>query len=203
MPARPQTHRATTIARREALLRAALQLVAERGIGAVTHRAIAERAGLPLSTTSYFFDSLDELLIEALRVFAAREIERYEAVARTFADSALTPDQALDAFVALLTGQPPQATIAQFEAYLEAARRPELREEIAGVLDAFAAPVAAALAAVGVAEPDAAARAFVALADGFALQRAVRGPSAGDAPALAGALRALFAGYSSSFRVDG
>jgi TetR/AcrR family transcriptional regulator, regulator of biofilm formation and stress response len=85
----------------------------------------------------------------------------------------LTPDQALDAFVALLTGQPPQATIAQFEAYLEAARRPELSTEITAVLDAFAAPVAAALGAVGVSEPAAAARAFVVLADGFALQRAV------------------------------
>ena len=161
----------------------------------MTHRAVAARAGLPLSTTSYFFDSLDDLLLEALRHFAAQEIARYEAIARTFAESALTPDQALDAFVALLTGQPSQATIAQFEAYLEAARRPELREEIAAVLDAFAAPVAAALAAAGVAEPAAAARAFVALADGLALQRAVRGPAATDATELADALRRLFAGY--------
>ena len=38
------------------------------GAGAVTHRAVAARAGVPLSTTSYFFSSIDELVTEALRV---------------------------------------------------------------------------------------------------------------------------------------
>ncbi len=49
---RPATHRARGLARREALLRAAVEIVAERGVGGATHRAIAERAQVPPSTTT-------------------------------------------------------------------------------------------------------------------------------------------------------
>lgn len=195
MAARPHTHRAATIARREALLQAALEIVAEQGIGAVTHRAIAARAGLPLSTTSYFFGSLEDLLLEALRHFAEQELARYDAVARTLTENTLSTDEAIDAFVALVAAQPSRRAIGQFEAYLEAARRPELRDQIAAVLDAFAAPVETALAAAGIRDPAGAARALVALADGFALQRLVRGADQGDAVALAAAVRALLAGW--------
>ena len=197
MPPRPQTHRPSTIARREALLHAALEIVAERGIGAVTHRAVAARAGLPLSTTSYFFASLDEPLLEALRHFAGQELARYEAITQTLAANTLTAEEAVDAFVALVTTQPSARAIGQFEAYLEAARRPELRDAIAAVLDAFAAPVQAALVSAGVADPATAARALVALADGFALQRLVRGPGEADSADLAVAVRALLAGWQS------
>ena len=47
-------------------------LMGRTGRSGLTHRAVATRAGLPLSTTSYFFDSLDDLLLEALRVFSGR-----------------------------------------------------------------------------------------------------------------------------------
>jgi DNA-binding transcriptional regulator YbjK len=56
------------------LLDAAVAVVAERGVGGATHRAIAARAGVPLSTTSYFFASLDELIVAALRAFATTSI---------------------------------------------------------------------------------------------------------------------------------
>ena len=46
----------------EAILEAALRVIAERGVEAVTHRAVADAAGVPLSATTYYFESLDELL---------------------------------------------------------------------------------------------------------------------------------------------
>ena len=66
MAADPRTHRASAQRRRAALLDAAAELAAEIGAGAVTHRAVAARAGVPLSTTSYFFGSIDELVTEGL-----------------------------------------------------------------------------------------------------------------------------------------
>ena len=45
-------------------MRATLELIGEHGPDAVTHRAVAERAGLPLSATTYWFDSKEELLQE-------------------------------------------------------------------------------------------------------------------------------------------
>lgn len=191
-------HRASTLERRDALLAAAMEVVAERGVGATTHRLIAARAGLPLSTTSYFFDSIDDLLLEALRSFAARSIARLEAATATMIEQRLTPEQAIDAFVELLLAVPEPELVAQFEAYVEASRRPELRADVVAVLEAFETPVRTALAAAGVARADAAASAFVALVDGFALHRVVRprGPEH-DTAALREALRLLLAAYAS------
>ena len=44
---------------------AAAELLAEGGFDAVRHRAVAERAGLPLASTTYYFGSLDELVTAA------------------------------------------------------------------------------------------------------------------------------------------
>ncbi|HET6503407.1 MAG TPA: TetR family transcriptional regulator, partial [Amycolatopsis sp.] len=52
--------------RRTALIEAAYQLLVEGGFEAVRHRAVAERAGLPLASTTYYFDSLDDLICAAV-----------------------------------------------------------------------------------------------------------------------------------------
>ena len=54
------------------------ELIGEHGPDAVTHRAVAERAGLPLSATTYWFDSKEELLQETLLLAAREEVERLE-----------------------------------------------------------------------------------------------------------------------------
>jgi TetR/AcrR family transcriptional regulator, regulator of biofilm formation and stress response len=190
---RPETHRASTLARREALLDAAVEVVAERGVGGATHREIAARAGVPLSTTSYFFASIDELVLEALRCFAARGIARLDAVADAIADERLSPEAAVERFAAALLAVPARETLAQFEAYLEAGRRPEVRAEAARVISAFERLAEAALAAAGAQRPRELAPALVALADGFALHR-IAGPCGrDDARALGDGLRALCA----------
>ena len=63
-------------ARREALLEAVLRIVAEVGADAVTHRRVAEVAGLPLASTTYWFDSKEHLLTAALELAAERDIAR-------------------------------------------------------------------------------------------------------------------------------
>ncbi len=49
------TKRKASLHTRQRLLDAAAELIAERGWGQVTTRAIAERAGLPHGTVSYHF----------------------------------------------------------------------------------------------------------------------------------------------------
>lgn len=51
--------------RRAELVTAAAALLRSGGFDAVRHRAVAERAGLPLSSTTYYFGSLDDLVIAA------------------------------------------------------------------------------------------------------------------------------------------
>lgn len=47
---------------------AARAIARERGIAAVTHRTVAERAGVPLGSTTYYFTSIDDLLAQAIRL---------------------------------------------------------------------------------------------------------------------------------------
>jgi DNA-binding transcriptional regulator YbjK len=153
------------------LLSAAVDVVAERGVGGATHRAIAARAGVPLSTTSYFFGSLDELIVEALRAFVVASIEELDDLTRAVSESALSPAQTVQLLVDTLVAEPRASTIAQFEIYLEAARRSELQAEVKKILASFEDLARSTLRSLGARDPKQGARALVAVADGFALQR--------------------------------
>ncbi|MGC7327693.1 TetR family transcriptional regulator, partial [Mycobacteroides abscessus subsp. abscessus] len=52
--------------RRRALISAAADLLRDNGIDAVRHRAVAQRAGLPLASTTYYFSSLEDLIARAV-----------------------------------------------------------------------------------------------------------------------------------------
>lgn len=181
------------MARRRKLLEAAVEVVAERGIGGATHREVARRAGVPLSTTSYFFSSLDELLLEALRFFTAELLERLEGVSALIAEQRLTPIEAIDTLLELLLSQPSARTVAQFDAYLEASRRPEVRDEVKRVMVALERLAEAVLDAAGANDPASGARVFVALLDGFALHRIAWPRRHGERELLRAAMTDLFA----------
>jgi TetR/AcrR family transcriptional regulator, regulator of biofilm formation and stress response len=61
--------------------------------------------------------------------------------------------------------------VAQFELYVEAARRPRLRKVARDSIEQYATVAAAALRAAGVGDPAINPRAFVALFDGYGLHR--------------------------------
>ena len=56
--------------RREEILRATLRVIGAHGADAVTHRAVAAEAGVPLSATTYYFASLDDLAAAAGQALA-------------------------------------------------------------------------------------------------------------------------------------
>ena len=64
--------------RRKKILQAAGELIEEIGISAVTHRKVAERARVPLGSTTQYFKSLTDMLVEAL---TGLEEEREEKLA--------------------------------------------------------------------------------------------------------------------------
>ncbi|MEX2195144.1 MAG: TetR family transcriptional regulator [Thermoleophilaceae bacterium] len=183
--------------RRHEILLAALRIVRERGTAAVTHRAVAEVADVPPATTTYYFDSIDELLEEALKLFVDEEVERLGHLAASLRSATVSPHTISELFAEeLLRGNESGDNVAQFELYLEASRRPRLHEAAAACLRAYAEAAEAALAAAGAARASEGARTFVALVDGLALARTAAPDSHHDADELARAMRDLFIGFA-------
>jgi DNA-binding transcriptional regulator YbjK len=155
------------IRRREELLRAALAVIGERGIGGATHRAIAEAAGVPVATTTYYFSSLDELLEEALRLFVREEVSTLAGVTTAIEQA---HGSASDVIRAVAAGLRDASSAAQFDLYLEASRRPALREVVAESLEAYRALASGLLRRLGARDVDIAAPLAVALLDGLGMQ---------------------------------
>lgn len=180
--------------RREALLRATIELLGETGVRSVTHRAVAERARVPLASTTYYFRSVHELVEEALKLHVAErvaELQRMAALAQG-TGGASAADVA-ERLAEVLVAAPTPILVAQYQMYLEAGRNPALQPAVAEALSAFEGLAAGMLRALGASDPEGAAEAFVALLDGFALHRLARPrDGAREATALFAAMRALF-----------
>ncbi|MFE3018679.1 TetR/AcrR family transcriptional regulator [Streptomyces sp. NPDC059256] len=146
--------------RRQRIIDAAIRIVGEGGITALTHRTVAAAADVPLGSTTYHFASLDELLIAALR-----QINQCFVAALRAIDP--RPTAALPAILAKTMGEWLAADRTrvelEYELYLAALRRPALRPVAAewthGVVDHLSQGTDRATA-----------RALVALLDGICLQ---------------------------------
>jgi len=182
--------------RRELLLRAAVELLADGGPRAVTHRAVAARAGVPQASTTYYFESIQQLTDEALRLHLSERTAELEAmIASATAKGGSTEDIAR-VLAEMLIARSHEIAIAQFEVYLQAGRNLELRDHVEQALCTFARITESVLAFLGAREPARAAPVFVALIDGFLLHRVARpGHHHADAESLFEAMRALFIAY--------
>jgi DNA-binding transcriptional regulator YbjK len=157
-------------ARREAIVRAALALIGERGLDAVTHRALADRADVPLSATTYWFASKEAILQEALLLAAREEVERLERVVLELAGKELDVSRWAGAVAAELAAEieeDPARQVAFTELVLEGTRRPWLREEVARWEEAFLRLAELGLRATGSPEPVTDARLVVATVTGL------------------------------------
>lgn len=185
--------RARGRARKDLLLDATLAIIAERGISGVTHRSVAAAAGVPHSSTTYFFASLDDMIGEAVAHAMDAELERLQQFRALLETGANRPGAAIDEFVEIVRQQSEEHTVAQFEIYLFASRHPALRVHVERILDETRGLAAAVLRTNGVTDPHAAA-AVVAVIDGFALHRIARSEVV-QYQSLAHALRAVLVGF--------
>jgi len=155
--------------RRRAILDAALQIVARDGPRAVTHRAVAAEAGVPLAATTYYFASREDLVAQALRQVVDAELAELDG---HFAGLGLpaTPDEAADVLAALFEetlARDDLALLAKNELYQAAARTPALQAESRRWTDAYVDRLAPVLERLGAADPPGDAQLVVAALDGL------------------------------------
>lgn len=138
-------------ARRVALMDAVLRVLEAQGPGGVTHRAVAAEAGVPLAAATYYFATIDDLLVDALTRATAQQTDLF---------STLT-ERDIPAFARVLysyTHTNRASAIAQYELLFLAMRRDSLRPAAAlwyqtledAVLAAGLDPDAARVAALAI-----------------------------------------------------
>jgi TetR/AcrR family transcriptional regulator, regulator of biofilm formation and stress response len=157
--------------RRELIVGATIELISEGGPKAVTHRAVSARAGLPPASAGYYFKTVDDLVDAALRQFAEHRVRELTALFDEAVQDAADLPEIAERVAAALVGSATRKGLAQYEVYLEAARNPALRDAVDSSMARFEEMAAARLQALGIRSPRDAAKAFVAVADGFALHR--------------------------------
>jgi TetR/AcrR family transcriptional regulator, regulator of biofilm formation and stress response len=118
--------RARGQASRQAIVEAAGRVVVAGGLSVVTHRAIAEEAGVPLARTTYHFPTVDALLRAVQRHLTEEFDDRLLAfIAAAQGRRASIVDASCD-FLEELLGPRRGEFLATVELGVAAARRPEL-----------------------------------------------------------------------------
>lgn len=83
--------------RKARIAQAALDVVAEEGLRAATHRTIAVRAEIPLGSVTYHFATLEDIFIAAFTLLGDQIRPRYDAAVRAARDQAEAREILVDA----------------------------------------------------------------------------------------------------------
>ncbi len=135
--------------RRQELVRAAAELLRSGGFEAVRHRAVADKAGLPLASTTYYFASLDDLVTAAVEHTSREELAEGREQLGDLVDSTAGTLALVELVLDQLLGPESRdggldAVVLRYERLVGAGRRPylaPLMRELRGELDALLAAI--------------------------------------------------------------
>jgi DNA-binding transcriptional regulator YbjK len=122
--------------RRDEIARAVIDVVAAHGLRGLTHRRVAEAASVPLGSTTYHFETLDDLMLAGLELAADRNLAMMRRAAESLAPGDDVAVWLTDLVIAMVTTWR-ESNIAERELYLEAIRSPALRPVATRWDDAF------------------------------------------------------------------
>ncbi len=142
-------------AKRRTILEAAVRVIGTGGLASVTHRAVADAAGVPLGSMTYYFRDRDELIDETMSYAVEIEKERMTQILASVGDAPITVDRSVELLTETFLDKSiadPMYDLALFEMFMEATRNPALRAKtmawsdlIAGIIDQVLPPTDAEL----------------------------------------------------------
>lgn len=160
--------------RRDEVLDAAIEVLAEGGLRRLTYQAVDTAAGVPAGTTSNHFRSRDALVAGVVAHLEAQDRRDWARVAGE--PTAEDPE----AFVAALThmirhalGPARPRTAARYALILEGLARPAVREPLSRAQESLISWVAQWLATLGSAQPQAHCRVLFDYVDGLMFHQVV------------------------------
>ena len=112
--------------RRDRIIDACLQVLAEHGVAGTSHRRVAAVAGVPLGSMTYHFTGMDELLREAFTRFA---LSVSSTIAQRMAQASTREEvaEAISAHILEDIFDSPRELVLTHELYTLAAREPAFR----------------------------------------------------------------------------
>ncbi|QFU89305.1 TetR/AcrR family transcriptional regulator [Amycolatopsis sp. YIM 10] len=113
--------------RRDRIVAAALAVVTRDGIAALSYRAVAREAAVPLGSTTYYFPQLDDLLAATVERAAADGLRDLEA----WSDTVTSRDELVPRLAGLIHRQSTTGrarTVVAYELYSLGLRIPRYRE---------------------------------------------------------------------------
>ncbi|GAA3999198.1 TetR family transcriptional regulator [Allokutzneria multivorans] len=160
--------------RRQALVEAASELLVESGFAGIRHRAVAERAGLPLASTTYYFSSIEELVERAVEYHGRTELawgrDRLAELAES-GDERLSRDELCELVLDMLLGHNSRdggldVVLLRYERLVGSGRRPYLAPLMREMGDELHALLVEILAQAGAPMSSAGMTRLIALIDG-------------------------------------
>ena len=176
---------------RDRALDAAIDLLGNEGLRALTHRRIDQKAQLPPGSTSNYFRTRDALLTGVADAILERELN---SAGPAFAPN--TAEEFLDGLVALIertTRDQRTLTTARLVLFMEASHHPVLRDALWRGRTAIAAALEPVMRGLGAGEPHTGAAALMACSEGLILHRIARHDDSEIRPVLELAVKAALA----------
>jgi AcrR family transcriptional regulator len=137
------------------LLDAAIQVLGDRGLRALTHRAVDAEAGVAAGSTTNYFPTREALLAAIVERFAERERQNFEDLAVTVVPTSPAElGRAWGAFVRDSVGPNRALTLSRYVLLVESANNPALRAQMAATGARVSAWIANWLRVIGSRDPD-------------------------------------------------
>lgn len=143
----------------------------------MTHRAVADEAGVSLRATTYYFETKSEMIREALRHYVKANIDRVDAVALSFPSRGSKLDSAVDAIAAVVLEElrdPAAMLRAEYELILAISREPAYAPEYQELQRMLEIRLEALLAVIGSTSPREHARLVLAVTRGLQIEQLAR-----------------------------
>ena len=171
---------AIKVDRREALLDAAITVVAEQGMRGLTHRAVETQAGLPHGSTTYYFGTRHDLVVALMQHMAETGRRAVEPIARqltlAMADRSreFDVDTVADGLIQWIDVAA-SMELARYELQVTSARDPEMKQLMIDTCDIFRQLCEPVVIACGSKNPERDSTVMQAAVDGFMFKRVTIG----------------------------
>lgn len=184
---------------REKIFLATLDALAEKGVSAVTHRAIAEKAGVSLASTTYHFETKTDLLIKTFEWMVDQFEQSYRARLDNEQIKRLDGKRLINYLIDVYHTERAldvKGMVAWYEFVIEALRQPELQHAVRKWCRQTIDFYGALFEQAGIADPQVSANRYLDFIVGWDFFIVCRGQKKSNIQGYETLVRRLFSGLS-------